>query len=58
MVGSALAAAMGVQSSANRKRDFARGKAIHFILIGIGGTILFVLAMWLLVRLVMLQGNL
>ena len=53
MIGSAIAAAVGVQSSTNRKRDFTRGKAGHFILIGVVGTTLFVLAMVLLVRLIL-----
>lgn len=45
VLSSTLAAAVGVQSSANRKRDFSRGKASHFILMGIGFTVLFVLLM-------------
>lgn len=53
VIGSALAAAVGVQSSQNRKRDFKRGKASHFIFIGIIGTTLFVVAMFLLVRLIL-----
>jgi len=32
--GSVLAAAFGVQSRANKRRDFARGKPLHFILAG------------------------
>ncbi|MEM1433971.1 MAG: DUF2970 domain-containing protein [Pseudomonadota bacterium] len=55
LIGSAIAAAVGVQSSANRKRDFSRGKAGQFIVIGVIGTALFVLAMYLLVRLVLSQ---
>ena len=53
MIGSALAAAFGVQSSANRRRDFRRGRAGPFILLGIVGTTLFVLAMWGVVQLVL-----
>lgn len=53
MVGSALAAAFGVQSSTNRHRDFRRGKAGPFILLGIVGTVLFVLLMWGIVQLVL-----
>lgn len=45
MIGSALAAAFGVQSSRNRERDFARGKPMHFIIIGVVLTALFVLTM-------------
>lgn len=35
MVGSILASFYGVQNSKNRKRDFTRGKASHFIAVGI-----------------------
>ncbi|MFU8816728.1 MAG: DUF2970 domain-containing protein [Pseudomonadales bacterium] len=50
---STLAAAFGVQSSRNRQRDFSHGKASHFIAAGIIFTLLFVLAMVLLVNLVL-----
>ncbi len=53
MLGSTLAAAFGVQSSKNRERDFTRGKASHFIMMGIGFTIVFVLVMVALVKLVL-----
>ncbi|MEM7256922.1 MAG: DUF2970 domain-containing protein [Pseudomonadota bacterium] len=39
---SALAAAMGVQSSANRNRDFEHGRPMHFIIAGILVTLLFI----------------
>ena len=52
MLSSTLAAALGVQSEENRERDFARGKASHFILMGIGFTAVFVVIMVLLVKLV------
>lgn len=55
MLSSTLAAALGVQSEANRERDFARGKASHFILMGIGFTAVFVVIMVLLVKLVISQ---
>ena len=45
LIGSALAAGFGVQSSQNRKRDFAKGKPSQFIAIGIIFTVLFVLIM-------------
>lgn len=45
VLGSTLAAAFGVQSSKNRQRDFTHGKASHFILMGIGFTVVFVLLM-------------
>ena len=53
MLGSTLAAAVGVQSSRNRHRDFTRGKASHFIFMGIAFTAIFVLAMIGLVSLIL-----
>ncbi len=53
VLSSTIAAAVGVQSSANRKRDFSRGKASHFIFMGIGFTIFFVLLMVALVSMVL-----
>ncbi len=50
---STVAAAFGVQSSVNRNRDFTKGKASHFILFGIGFTVLFVLAVVMVVRTVL-----
>ena len=44
VLGSVLAGAFGVQSSAMRERDFTRGNVIHFIVIGILFTASFVLA--------------
>jgi hypothetical protein len=35
MVGSIMASFYGVQNSKNRTRDFTRGKASHFIAVGI-----------------------
>ena len=43
LIGSALAAAFGVQSSKNRARDFSRGSPIQFIVVGILFTAVFVL---------------
>lgn len=40
---SVLYAMLGVQKSKNAKRDFTKGKASHFIIIGIAFGILFVL---------------
>ena len=53
MLGSTIAAALGVQSSANRERDFTKGKAVHFILMGIAFTVVFVLAVIGVVNLVL-----
>ena len=48
-----IAAAFGVQSSKNRERDFSRGKPIHFIILGVGFTAVFVLVMIAVVRLIL-----
>ncbi len=53
LMGSAIAAAIGVQSSENRKRDFSRGRPGQFIAIGIVFTVLFVLVMIGVVNLVL-----
>lgn len=53
IVGSTLAAAFGVQSSRNRERDFSRGRVSHFIVAGIVFTVVFVLAVIVVVRLVL-----
>ena len=50
---STMAAAFGVQSNENRKRDFTRGKASHFILMGIAFTTVFVLVLVGIVRLIL-----
>lgn len=50
---SVMAAFFGVQSSANRERDFTRGKASHFILLGLLATVLLVLVLVGVVRLAM-----
>lgn len=48
---SVLAAFFGVQSSRNRVRDFKHGKPLHFLLIGLLATGLFVLVVVLAVKL-------
>ncbi|PKL98579.1 MAG: hypothetical protein CVV19_11225 [Gammaproteobacteria bacterium HGW-Gammaproteobacteria-9] len=53
MLGSVLAAALGVQSGKNRARDFSQGKPSHFIILGVGFTALFVLLILGLVKLVL-----
>jgi len=53
VLGSTMAAAFGVQTAKNRERDFTKGKASHFILMGIGFTIVFVLVMIGIVNLVL-----
>ena len=53
MFGSAISAMIGVQSKERRERDFARGKASHFIIVGTLITALFVLTMTAVVSLVL-----
>jgi len=50
VVQSVGAAMIGVQSRKNRERDFTHGKPIHFIVGGVIGTLVFLLAVWLLVQ--------
>lgn len=57
-IASVLAAAFGVQSSANRQRDFKHGKARNFIIAGAVFTALFVLSLVLVVRLVLRHAGL
>jgi len=49
VVKSVLAAFMGVQSEANRKRDFEHGSLSNYVVAGIIFTLLFVVAIILLV---------
>ncbi len=51
------AALFGVQSEAARKRDFSRGKASHFLIIGVIATALFVLAIVGVVKLVLILAG-
>jgi len=53
MFGSAISAMIGVQSKKKRERDFARGKASHFIIVGVVLTAIFVLTMAGMVSLVL-----
>ena len=53
VVKSVLASFLGVQSGRNRERDFQHGRPIHFIIVGFGVTILFVLVVWGIVRIVL-----
>ena len=53
LFGSAISAMIGVQSKEKRERDFARGKASHFIIVGVVLTAIFVLTMAGVVTLVL-----
>ncbi|KZY62996.1 hypothetical protein A3742_07450 [Oleiphilus sp. HI0071] len=50
---SVLYAMLGVQKSKNAKRDFTKGKASHFIIIGIAFGILFVLVVAMFVGVIL-----
>ena len=52
-VQSTIAAACGVQTKANRERDFEHAKPSTFIIAGIVFVIVFILAMYGIVQLVM-----
>jgi len=49
---SVAASMFGVQSSSKHQEDFGHGKASTYIAVGLIATILFVLALWGLVQLV------
>lgn len=53
VVGSVLAAGLGVQSSKNRERDFKQGKLGIFIAAGISFTLLFIGIVYGIVQLVL-----
>lgn len=53
VVGSVLAAGLGVQSSRNRERDFQHGKPIAFIVAGLLFTALFIGGVYTVVSLVL-----
>ncbi|HYW93378.1 MAG TPA: DUF2970 domain-containing protein [Gammaproteobacteria bacterium] len=53
VVWSVLAAFFGVQSEKNYRRDTTRGRPIHYIVIGLFATVVFVLSLWGLVQLIL-----
>lgn len=55
---SVAAAFFGVQNRHNRERDFTRGRPLHFILIGLGMTVLFVVVLVGVVRLALRSAGL
>ena len=57
MIGSAFAAAFGVQSRRNRERDFKSKSIVPFIIAGIVFTVLFVATVLLIVRLVLANAG-
>ena len=53
VVKSVSASMFGVQSSKNRERDFTKGKPIHYIVVGLVFTLLFILTLVGVVKLVL-----
>ena len=49
VVRSVFSAAIGVQSQKNRERDFQHGSAGMYVIVGLIGTLLFVLILMLIV---------
>ena len=52
VVSSVFASMFGVQSSRKHEEDFVHGKASTYIAVGLVATVLFVLAVWGIVQLV------
>lgn len=50
---SAFAGLIGIQSDKNRERDFKSGKFWYFFLAGIIVMLLFILGVWLMVKLIL-----
>ncbi|MDN3652848.1 DUF2970 domain-containing protein [Thalassotalea ponticola] len=50
LIGSLMAALIGVQSERNRQRDFYHGKASHFVIAGVIGVVIFVVLLLVVVR--------
>ena len=50
---SVLSSMFGVQSARKHEADFARGKPMHYILVGLLVTVVFVLTVWGVVKLVL-----
>lgn len=51
--GSVISSFLGVQKNATRERDFQRGRARDFIIVGVVLTLLFIFSVWGVVQLVM-----
>lgn len=53
VLSSVLGSFLGVQKDATRERDFTRGRARDFIIVGVVLTVTFILIVWGIVQLVM-----
>lgn len=58
VVQSVAASMFGVQSRANRERDFTRGKAVHFIVIGLVMVAAFVGTLVIVVKILLRKAGL
>jgi hypothetical protein len=50
---SVLASMFGVQSSRRREADFTHGKPMHYVVVGLLVTVVFILTVWAVVKLVL-----
>ncbi|HXF09063.1 MAG TPA: DUF2970 domain-containing protein [Candidatus Acidoferrales bacterium] len=57
VVGSVLAALVGVQSEKNRQRDFTSGSPFAFIAIGAVATLILILLIWVGVKILLAQAG-
>lgn len=53
VIRSVLASFLGVQSGKAYERDFTHGKPHQYIIVGLIGTVLFVLTLWGVVKLIL-----
>ena len=53
VLGSVMSSFLGVQKNETRERDFTRGRARDFIIVGILLTLVFILVVWGVVQVVM-----
>ena len=53
LISSVMAALLGVQSSRNHARDFARGTAGQYIAVGLFATVIFVVVVYAVVQLIL-----
>ena len=51
--GSALASAFGVQSGRKHAEDFAQGKPWVYVVVGLVVTLVFIISVWLVVKMVL-----
>ena len=57
VIGSVLAAAVGIQSRKNRERDFKHGKASSFVIAGALFAVLFVITVFSVVHFVLMRAG-